>query len=234
MKPTVVFCRVVTKPEYDHSAKRWMKSYEKYIPDIPHELVIIDRYADHTDSLFDDFSPKYIRYNGGGWDCGAWKFAGKNIAAELLVCFNSSSYITGPGWLERFVAAHQTHGAGLYGPLASYEISPHIRTPCMAFAPEVVNGFPEEVNDREDTYRFECMGYPSGTPNFTQWAIGKGYPVKLVTWSGVYDQSDWRKPEGVFRNADQQDLIVRDKHCDAYTASSDHGKVQLKRLADAA
>lgn len=231
MKPVVVFCRVVSKPEYDHGAQRWANSYAKHLPKIPHDLVIIDRYADHTDNLFDDLSPSYIRYNGGGWDCGAWQFAGKNIPAELLVCFNSSTFIMGDGWLERIVEAVETHGEGLYGPLASFEIIPHIRTPCMAFTPDVINDYPATVNDREDTYRFEVFGF-SNVPNFTQWTRVAGFKTMLVTWSGVYDLPQWRTPKNVFRNGDQSDLLIRDRHCEAYEISTPEGQAVLEKLAD--
>lgn len=238
MKPTVVFVRVLTKPEYDHGARRWAEAYHRYRPSIPHDLVIINRYADPPmdDPICAEFQTsqptRHLRYDGGGWDCGAWQFAGKNIESDLLVCFNSSTYVTGDGWLDRFVEAAETHGDGLYGPLASFEINPHIRTPCMAFQPHVVRDYPHEVQTREDTYRFEVFGWPDGTPNFTQWVRQQGHKTVLVTWDGVYDQPDWRTPPDIFRRGDQSNLIVKDRHCEAYEVSDEAGKRMLERLAD--
>lgn len=230
MTPTVVIVRVNSKPEYEHGAQRWLAAYKKFKPEIPHNVVVINRYCEPTDKSFSDIATP-IRYDGGGWDCGAWKFAAQNLPADLLICFNSSTYVTGPGWLERFVSAVEQHGEGLYGPLASYEICPHIRTPCMVFSPRVMNGYPRPVDTREDTYRFESMGYPDGTPNVTQWARQQGYPTMQVTWSGVYPQEQWRKPN-VFRDGDQSDLIVWDRHCEAYAISDAAGKAQLEKLAN--
>lgn len=230
--PTVVIVRVNSKPEYEHGAQRWLASYRKHIPTISHKLVVINRYQDGPDGSFDDVATDYMRYDNGGWDCGAWQFAGKNIEAELLVCFNSSTVITGDGWLERFVDAVEIHGEGLYGPLASFEIIPHIRTPCMIFDPKVINGYPVEVTDRAGTYQFEVFGFGKHTPNFTQWARANGFKTMLVAWSGVYDQPQWRTPKNVFRNGDQSDLIVRDRHCEAYEVSSPEGKAILEKLAD--
>lgn len=231
IQPTIVFTRVHGKPMYDHGAQRWLGSYVNFRPAIPHRVAIINRYADNPDGMFDGVAPEHYRYDGGGWDCGAWQFAGRNIDAELLVCFNSSTQIRGEGWLERIVESVAEQGEGLYGPLASFEINPHIRTPCMIFTPRVINGYPEEVNSREDTYRFEVFGYES-TPNFTLWARAQGFVTRLITWSGCYDLTDWRKPANVFRDGDQSDLMVWDRHCEAYAASAPDGKVMLENLAN--
>jgi hypothetical protein len=238
MKVAVVFVRVVTKPEYTHGAIRWLASYRENDPGYPHRLVIINRYADSPDEIFegvnkwDGRTTEYLRYDGGGWDCGAWKFAGQNIDTDLLVCFNTSTYITGNDWLIRFVQAVEEYGDGLYGPLASYEIQPHIRTPCMIFQPHVVRGYPHEVNSRDDTWRFEVFGFPPENINFTQWVRNKGLQTRLVTWDGVYDLPDWRKPPNIFRRGDQSNLIVKDRHCEAYEVSDAEGKLKLEHLAD--
>lgn len=230
IRPTVVFVRVNGKPEYDAGAERWLASYRDYKPAAPHDVAIIDRYAYNGDGLFDGVTGSHYVYAGGGWDCGAWRYAARNIRAELLVCFNSSTRIRAAGWLERFIAAAEHHGAGLYGPLASYEIAPHLRTPCLAFTPAVIAAYPQEVNTREDTYRFESMGYPDGTPNITQWARKQGHATRYVARSGVYDLPEWRAPAGGFRNGDQSDLLVWDRHCEAYAASDAAGKLLLEKL----
>jgi len=230
MKPAIVFVRVVGKPEYEPGAQRWLSAYRRHKPEIPHDLVIINRYAD-GDSSFDDVATDILRYDGGGWDCGSWQFAGRNIESDLLVCFNSTTQIMGNGWLEQFVSAFEKHGEGLYGPMASLEVAPHIRTPCMAFSPSVINGYPATVDSREATYQFESMGFP-GVPNFSLWAKAQGFPVKMVTWSGVYDLLDCRKPPNVFRDGDQSDLIVHDKHAELYATSDSAGRAYLEKLAN--
>lgn len=230
MKPTVVFVRVNAKPEYEEGAQRWAESYRRFRPEMEHDLIIVNRYTDAPNSSLDDLGAMEIRYDEKGWDCGTWKFVAKYVPSPFLVCFNSSTIIQGPGWLERFIGAVERNGAGIYGPLASYEIVPHIRTPCMAFTPEVMNAFPQEVTSREDTYRFESCGYPDGTPNVTQWARSKGFQTRLVTWSGDFDQPEWKQPN-VFRQGDQSDLMVLDRHCAAYEVSDAAGKAQLERLA---
>lgn len=231
MKVSVVFVRVVTKPEYRHGEQRLLDSYLKFDAGHSHDLVIIDRCGDSPDDI-ESAKAKHVRYDGGGWDCGAWLWASRNIQSELLCCFNSSCQITGDGWLNKFVDAVETNGLGLYGPLTSYEIIPHVRTPCMIFQPHVIQDYPMEVQTREDTYRFESMGWPNGTPNFTQWVRARGQKTMLVTWDGVYDLPQWRDPPNIFRRGDQSNLIIKDRHCEAYEVSNAAGKQMLERLAD--
>src|SRR4029077_12130403 len=118
------------------------------------------------DSPDDVPGAKHMRYDGDGWDCGAWQFAGRNIDTDLLVCFNSSTYITCHLWLKRFVDVVENHGDGLYGPLTSNEIVPHVHTPCMIFQPKIINDYPMVVRSRDDTYRFESLGFSKDVPNF--------------------------------------------------------------------
>lgn len=229
MIPTVVIVRVVGKPEYEPGFQRWLASYFRYLPSIKHRVVVIERYAKGEQLPVPGFIYQTVRYDGGGWDCGAWQFAARNLNAELLVCFNSTTQIMGENWLERFVDAVDIYGSGLYGPMASLEVAPHIRTPCMIFTPEVMNAYPFEVLSREDTYRFESMGFAC-VPNISMWTRADGKPVKMVTWSGVYDLLDCRKPPNVFRSGDQSDLIVKDKHAELYEQSDAAGKAYLEQL----
>ncbi len=229
MKVSVVMVRVNTKPEYRHGEQRLLDSYLKFDAGHPHDLVIIDRCGDSPDDV--EFA-KHVRYDSGGWDCGAWLWASRNIQSELLFCFNSSTYVTGDGWLKKFVDAVEANGKGLYGPLSSYEIIPHIRTPCFVFDPDSMSQYPKECEDRESTYRCEVFGWPDGTPNFTQFVRLKGLQTRLVTWDGSYDLPDWRKPPNIFRRGDQSNLIVKDRHCEAYEASDAEGKTKLEGLAN--
>ena len=102
----------------------------------------------------------------------------------------------------------------------------------MVFQPHVVRGYPHEVLTREDTWRFEVFGFPPENINFTQWVRSKGLQTRLVTWDGVYDLPDWRKPPNIFRRGDQSNLIVKDRHCEAYEVSDAEGKAKLEHLAD--
>ena len=53
----------------------------------------------------------------------------------------------------------------------------------------------------------------------------------LVTWYGEYDQAHWRDPANIFRKGNQQSLIVKDRHCEAYEISDEENKRRLEDLA---
>lgn len=232
MKISVVCIRVNGKAQYDQGILRWISSYIAFKPTLPHELICVDRYSDGDASL-DSVVTRRMRYDGGGWDCGTWQFVAQNVDTDLLVCCNTSTYFWKAGWLDRFVAAVEQHGEGLYGPLTSNEVNPHVRTPCMIFQPAVIARYPHDVQTREDTYRFESMGWPDGMPNVTQWARQQmGYKTMLVTWDGCYEPADWRNPPNIFRRGDQSNCIVKDRHCDYYANSGEVGKRQLELLAE--
>lgn len=231
MKVTVAIVRVNGKDQYNETIKRWLDSYIRFRPTIEHEVLVVDRYQDNPDGLFDSVASRHVRYDGLGWDVGTWQFLGQSEHTDLLVCFNSRSYITGPNWLNRFVDSVQSHGKGLYGPLSSLEVAPHIRTPCMIFQPEVIRGYPVLVDTREKTYQFESMGF-GHTPNFTLWCRQKGYKTMLVTWDGCYDLPDWRRPDNIFRRGNQSNCIVKDGHCDLYENSPGDYKAMLERMAN--
>jgi len=231
MKITVAIVRVNGKEQYQNTIKRWLDSYVKFQTSVPHEVVVVDRYQDNPDGMFDSIGARHIRYDGLGWDVGTWQHLGNTEETDLLVCFNSRSYITGHHWLERFTDSVDQNGVGLFGPMASYEISPHIRTPCMVFQPNVIRGYPLIVDNREKTYQFESMGTPS-FPNFTIWCRQNGFKTMMVTWDGCYDLPNWRKPDNIFRRGTQSNCIVKDGHADLYDNSEASYRSMLEKLAD--
>ena len=228
MKITLVTIRV-PKQGYDEVAERWIASYKEFKPAIPHDLLVVNCESNHTPSVYDEVATDFMRYDGGGWDCGTWVHVGKRVETDLLVCCNTSTFFTRSGWMERFVEAAEQFGNGLYGPLASFECSRHIRTPCMVFQPEVMRDYPYVIDSRQETYTFECLG---GEKTFTTWCKSRGLPVKLVTWDGVYDMEDWRKPPNIFRRGDQSNLLVRDRWCVTYENDTEEGKRVAENLAD--
>lgn len=230
MKVALVTIRVPHDRNYDGVAQRWQDTYLKFRPQMPHDLVVVDsdREGPPPEALM-SYVTKRLVYTGGGWDCGTWIFVGRELDADLLVCCNTSTYYERTGWLERLVAAAGKHGKGLYGPMCSLAHHPHVRTPCMAFQPEVIRDYPHVINSRPLTYRFECLG---GHDNFTLWCKGRGYAVKQVTWDGEQDISDWRKPPNVFWKGDQSNLLVKDRHANRYDTGTPESRRQLNKEAN--
>lgn len=229
MKITLVTIRVPWNPNYDGVVKRWIDTYRQFKPAIEHELVVVDSDSAGEPGEFADHASRFLVYTGGGWDCGTWLWAGRTLQTDMLVCCNSSTYFWKHGWLERFVEEFQRYGRGLYGPMTSLAYHPHIRTPCMVFHPEIAIKYPGKVTNRDETYVFECLG---GNGNFTLWSKKSGYPVKMVTWDGCYDMSDWRKPDNVFWKGDQSNVLVKDRHANRYDTGKQIDREKLKREAD--
>lgn len=229
MKLSLAYIRVFGENAgfYIGNTKKFLATYKAFKPEVPHELIVLNNHAPNQDGMFDEIATRYMQYDGHGWDCGAWQHLGKTVDTDFLLCLNSTCYFWKAGWLERIVEAVQKHGDGLYGTCASYQINPHIRTPVYGFQPKVMRGYPNVVNDREHTYKFEF-----GNWSFTDHVRSMGLPTIMVTWDGSYDLPDWRKPPNIFRRGDQSNLLIFDKHCDCYTASDEANKASQGREAD--
>lgn len=229
MRITLVTIRVVGNPNYDALTQRWIDTYTRFKPKIPHELIVVNCDHDKPDGLFDPLATRYLRYDGGGWDCGTWQFVGKTVDTDLLVCCNTSTYFWKEGWMERFAEETEKNGYGLYGSMASYELSPHLRTPCYVFQPKVMVDYPILINSRQRTYTFECAG---GRDTFTMYCHRRGFRTLLVTWDGCYDMPLWRTPPNIFRRGDQSNILVKDRHALHYEVVSEEEKAKLARVAD--
>jgi len=229
MKIEVATIRVPGNPIYDSVTARWLETYSRFKPETPHDLIVVDSDVAADPGVHGRYSDDFRVYTGGGWDCGVWQWLAKTSDADLLVCLNTSTYFHRPGWLERFVEEFRKHGAGLYGAMSSFYLSPHIRTPVYVFPPEIMRDYPILCDSRQGTYTFECAGMKD---TFTNHCLRKGLPVKLVTWDECLDLVDSRKPDNIFRRGDQSNILVKDRHCDNYEASDEAGKRELERQAD--
>lgn len=235
MKIVIAYTRVLGKacdlanpPEYYIApTERFLKSWEQFKPTVPHEFVVVNCNPGKTDSMFDHVANRYIEYYGGGWDCGTYQFIANCVHADLVVCFNAFSFLWQHGWLEPIIYAAQQNGAGVYGPTASYESNPHIRTPCIAFTPALMREYPHLANNR-----FTAVQFESGPDNFSLWAHKNGYPTLLVTKEGSYALDDWRKPANIFRRGDQSNVLVWDRHTEIYRNASPEEKRKLENDAD--
>lgn len=216
-------------PEHYHAgSERFLKSYLTFKPTVPHELVIAHCNIGQSNGMFNGIASRFFNYNGHGWDCGTWQHAAASLDCDFMICCNSFSYFWKHGWLEPFIKAFREFGAGIYGPTASFETSPHIRTPCIAFSPSILLEYPIYVNSRS----LACEAEAAPGKSFTQWALSKQYPVKLVTADACYDWQDWRRPANIFRRGDQSNVLIKDRHTEIYEKASREEKAKLAAAAD--
>lgn len=235
MNIVLLYTRILKKfderhPEhksYAESSRRFLETYQRFKPAIPHRIVIVNCGQSEHDGMFDGVASEYANYNGGGYDCGTWQAIGGAMEADLVVGLNTHTYFWRPDWLEPFLRARNKFGPGVFGAAASYEQHSHLRTPCIAFSPEIMREYPMLVDSREKASWFEA-----GSNNFSIWVIRQWKPAVLVAADGFYSEPDWRKPPNIFRRGDQSNCLVFDRHCDIYRQAPPAMKSLLARSAD--
>jgi hypothetical protein len=222
-----------TAPEpsqYDSMGVRFAETYRKFKGDVPHRLQVV-----HCGGIpgasdmarFDGLDALHTFYAGGGWDIGAHQYAALSMAFDFVICANTPIYFWRHGFIEAMVEARNLFGNGLYGPTASYENKPHIRTCCWAFDPKTFANYPHRIDTREKTYRAE-----SGDLSITEWYETNGMNRVMVAPSGFYCQSRWREPENIFRRGTQENCYVFDRHTDNFPKETPEMQRILVNMAD--
>ncbi len=213
--------------DYETSAKRFLETYNHFRPSIPHELVIVNCGSETHDGLFDSIASRYESDFTGGFDCGSWQHVGGRQDCDLVVGLNTHTYFWRDGWLEPIVKCAEKYGQGVYGVGGSYEQHPHLRTPCIAFSPNVVREYPYVIDTRELAGWFEF-----GPDNFSLWARKNNYACRLVTPNNSYGMTDWRKTRNGFRQGDQSEVLVFDRHTEIYANADRATKLHLQKAAN--
>ncbi len=236
MKVTLLYTRVLGKSDslapdpsyYAPFTERFHRTYLQFKPEIEHELLVcncgVTSGADHA---FDDIATSQTYYSGTGWDVGAYLSEGSKVESDLVYCMAAPVYFWRPGWLEPIVQAASKHGPGIYGPMASNENSPHIRTACIALHPKILRDYPNAANSHHD-----CCLIESSAGGLSDWATQLGYPVMMVTESEELKSDKWRTPPNIFRRGNQTNCLVWDRHTDLYAAADPVMRAALETAAN--
>lgn len=235
MKIVLLYLRILKKfdlsfPEqksYAQSSKRFLESYKIFKPSLPHSLIVVNCGSLQHDGLFDGVATDYRNYNGGGYDCGTYQAIGSKLECDLVVALNTHVHFWRSGWLEYFVEARTRFGPGVYGATASYEGYPHLRTPAIAFSPEIMKRYPCTIDTRNEAASFEA-----GPSNFSLWAHRNHIPCWLVTADGLYGIKQWRTPKNIFRRGTQRNCLIFDRHTDIYENANERERKLLEQTAD--
>lgn len=242
MKITILYLHVVASgyPEaappfyYLPFSKRFADTYRKFNPGIEHSVRIMCCGGEPTEAirqLYAGITTEFDVYTGAGSDIGACQAGLKKINADFVVCMSTPVYFWRDGWLKRLVDAREFFGDGLYGPFASYQNAPHIRTSCWAVNPRTFDQYPTVIDSREKCCFAESFRGKKAW-QISDWFSSIGKPAMLVTWTAVLARPEWRKVENIFRRGDQSNCLVRDQHVDVYEVSHYHERRVLERLAD--
>lgn len=239
MKTTLLYLRVLGRSDnlapnpsyYQPYTDRFHKTYLQFMPDMEHELVVVNCGAKPKDGddYLSDIADRFIEYLGPAWDIGAYQSIVPTIESDLVVCMATPVHFWKSGWLDPIVSAFTNSGEGAFAPMASYECSPHLRTGCFAVSPKLMRDYPVKIDTRD-----KCSDFEHRPGNFSQWAIDKGYPVLMVTENGCYEKPHWRKPDNIFRRGDQSNCLTWDRHNDIYRDADDVEKLRLAKVADGA
>lgn len=217
---------------YHNQSKRFVESYVEFHPETTPDFIVVPSggpLPPEGRKLYEGISTSEMEYVGGGWCEGAYIEAAKQFSDyDLLLCLISSIHFNRHGWFERLISAHSHHGDGLYGPMTSFEMTPHVRSCCLMCSPESLSSYPLPVNEFLSAHRFEHYKKES----FTDHVESLGKPVMMVTWDGVYKKQDWRTPDNVFRKGDQSNCLMLDHHADDFNTSSSGEKAVLQSTSD--
>lgn len=238
MKTLCLYLRIIKRcvgpvypmqKNYEDSTRRFLDTYLQFRPTIPHDVLIVNCGSYKQDDLLDPIATDYVTSVCTGFDCGTYKevnyFA---LKYDFVVAMNTHVYFWRHGWLEALVNAAKANGPGFYGPSASLEYHPHLRTPCICYHPGLMQEYPLNPKNRD-----ECGMCEAGPDNFSLWAHKKGHPSMLVTADGqAWKKEDWRKPANIFRRGDQSNVLVYDRHTEIYHYSTGEARQALERAAD--
>jgi hypothetical protein len=222
---------IVGDSDHDALARRFAATYAKHRPLTAHRLHVVFNggtpSAIHK-AVFAGLDCGFIQHDDTGWDIGAYQRAAREIDCDMVVCLGGSSFFVSGGWLERMTAAFAEFGGrGFFGATASFERRPHIRTSAFWCRPELIRAYPRVVATPEDRYEFE-----HGDVSITSLARTAGLGCWLVTWDGIYAESEWRTPANIFRRGDQSNALACDRHFELYEEMDEESKAFHATLAD--
>jgi hypothetical protein len=232
----VVGCDDPNSKSVDHyhtQAERFVASYREfkpYYPDLKFILIAAGgELPQRAKDLYGDLPTSIVKYDGGGWWEGELQCAAAaHQDLDLMVNFICAIHFRGHGWLDRFLAAREKFGDGLFGAMGSYELNPHLRSCALACSPQLILGYLHPVNNLAFAHLFEHGGEES----FTGQTIKAGKPAIQVTWDGFYEPDKWRDAPNVFRKGDQSNLLVWDHHADNYMSMDEKRRIQDANLSD--
>ena len=243
MKVSIIYLNVTASgypgaapPEYYIPfSQRWVETYKQFAPGASHELVVVSCGAKpHSEMMrmYEGLECRFETYLGAGSDIGACQDVMKRVDADFVLCMSTPVYFWKSGWLDKIVKARESFGDGLYGPMASYQERPHIRTSCWGVSPKTFQDYPHIIDTREKCCWAEASEHNNEGWQISDWFNNKGLKTMMVTWDEVLSKRYWRTPPNIFRRGDQSNCIVWDQHVDVYRVSHYHDRISLANLAD--
>jgi len=178
--------------------------------------------------MFHDMPVDFHRYDGAGCDLGSAQKISHAFDQTFMVNMTSRCYFWKSDWLRRLVIAREAIGPDLFGCYASRESGHlHLCTRAYCLDSDDFKQYPVEIQSRNQGVFFEC-----GDGCLLDWFEGRGRAAWVVGWSGIHEKADWFKISNRFRNGDQSDCLIFDKHTDIYRDAEGDFKTQLEEMAN--
>lgn len=210
--------------------ERFVDRFKKFPPTTEYTLMAVANWGMPTDEIrswFYDINTNWIAYYGHKCDLGSWMHVAMGgLADEFIICCTSMVYFHRAGWLERLVAARIKYGPGLYSTSASHECGQlHACNRCFGIDAQLLASYPHKFTDRN-------VKLEVGKESLNQHVLDHGGTIRVVMWDGIYQTEQVFKVDNRFRDGNQQQVLVWDRHTDNYVNANAVEKERLKRLAD--
>lgn len=178
-------------------------------------------------NIFRELPVRFDRYDGDGADLGAHQSFAHRIGDAFLWCMTSRCYFHRPGWGRRMRDVRERNESlRLFGVSASHEGGKlHLCTRGHALYASDFRGYPTMITSRDQGVFFELGG-----GSLLEWAKKEGIAPALVFWNAVAMEKDWFIHANTFRDSDQSNMLVHDKHSDAFLQADDEERKRLTRL----
>lgn len=231
MKVSVIYLHVSKSgypeaPPPDHYIpfeKSFIETYSKFDAGYKHDLVVVSCGLPVTDdirNMYSGITDKFDEYLGAGSDIGAEQDAMRRLDADFVVSLATPINFWRSGWLKRLVDAREKHGDGLFGPFASNEYYPHIRTSCWGVDRRTFLSYPNLIDTRAKCYAAEHKDRSLSFWQITFWYCYMAKPTLMVTWDGEYQPIDWRKPTNIMYRGDQTNCLMHDRYTRWYASAT--------------
>lgn len=195
---------------------RFLNSYAENKTSVDHESIVVLNGGKPNSYLTCMFSclqnMRFFEHDDSGWDIGAYQHVAAEVPADLMVFIGTTTWIKGPGWLERIAGSFKKHGDNLYGVMGNQgmgPVHPHIRTTGFWMSPSLLNSYHTRVVRHDQRYPFE-----HGQKCLTRhvWDLKK--KVFVVTWYGEYEYPNWDSIPNGFHRGNQSALLMGDRISD--------------------
>lgn len=221
--------------------ERFFKTWAQFPPgQIVRTALVVNSANEHelhqevvgeTEQLFldcADIQPIGWPYAGKGCDFGAQQ-AIADTGNFFQINFTTRMYFHRAGWLTKLCEARQKHGPGLYGLSASNEGGRlHLCTRGHCFDSADFREYPYRIMSRDQGVFVElgagCL------LDFFEEHLKR--PAYLVGWDGVYTKDRWFSMPNRFRIGDQSNVLIWDKHTEAWANAGTDEKDRLTGLSE--